>query len=96
MSRFGRLMFALLVLALAAGCASTRLLDDLRSHAYMRLVGASWNACQNRDGTLALVLAGACQPLRPGVRRTPIARSLERRAARSFVAGRTLVGGAGL
>jgi hypothetical protein len=65
--------------------------QDVRPREYLDLIGDSWNACQNGDGTLVLLSNGACRPLRADVRPTPIKEWLDRRAARNFVAARKMM-----
>jgi hypothetical protein len=65
--------------------------QDIQPPEYLDLIGGSWNACQNGDGTLVLLSEGACTPLDPGVRPPPITGWLDRKAARNFVAGRKMM-----
>jgi hypothetical protein len=65
--------------------------QDTQPPEYLDLIGGSWNACQNSDGTLVLLSEGACTPLDPDVRPPPIKEWLDRKAARNFVAGRKMM-----
>jgi hypothetical protein len=65
--------------------------QDIRPPDYFGLIGRSWNACQDNDGTLVLLSKGSCTPVGPDVRPPPIKEWLNRKAARNFVAGRKMM-----
>jgi hypothetical protein len=65
--------------------------QDIRPPTYLGLIGASWNACQNEEGTLVLLSKGSCTPVGPDVRPPPIKEWLNRKAARNFIAGRKMM-----